>query len=40
LDPPTIAVSAMLLVGVVLFASWIPARTAATVDPIPALKGE
>jgi putative ABC transport system permease protein len=40
LDPPTIALSAMLLVGVALVASWIPARTATTVDPMTALKGD
>jgi len=40
LDPPTIAVSAMLLVGVALFAAWIPARTATTVNPMTALKGQ
>jgi ABC-type antimicrobial peptide transport system permease subunit len=38
LDPPTIALSAILLVGVALVASWIPARTATTVDPMTALK--
>jgi putative ABC transport system permease protein len=38
LDPPTIALSAMLLVGVALVASWIPARTATTVDPMTALR--
>ncbi|HXI32291.1 MAG TPA: ABC transporter permease [Vicinamibacterales bacterium] len=37
-DPPTIAVSAVLLVGVALFASWIPARRATVVDPITALR--
>jgi ABC-type antimicrobial peptide transport system permease subunit len=40
LDPPTIAVSAVLLVGVALIAAWIPARTATAVDPMTALRGE
>jgi len=40
LDPTTIALSAMLLLGVALTASWIPARTATTVDPMTALKGQ
>jgi len=39
-DPPTIALSAVLLVGVALFASWIPARRATVVDPITALRSE
>jgi putative ABC transport system permease protein len=37
-DPPTIAVSAVLLVAVALIAAWIPARTATAVDPITALR--
>ena len=37
-DPPTIAVSAVLLVLVALIAAWIPARTATAVDPITALR--
>jgi predicted permease len=37
-DPPTIAVSAVLLVLVALLAAWIPARTATAVDPMTALR--
>jgi predicted permease len=37
-DPPTIVLSAVLLVGVALVASWIPARRATAVDPITALR--
>jgi predicted permease len=37
-DPPTIVVSAVLLVLVALIAAWIPARTATAVDPMTALR--
>jgi hypothetical protein len=37
-DPPTLALSAALLVGVALVATWIPARRATAVDPITALR--
>jgi ABC-type antimicrobial peptide transport system permease subunit len=39
-DPMTFAVSALLLILVALGASWIPARRAAGVDPIQALRHE
>jgi predicted permease len=39
-DPLTLAASAALLVFVALGASWIPARRAASVDPIKALRHE
>jgi putative ABC transport system permease protein len=40
IDPATITLSAVLLVGVALVAAWIPARTATAVDPMTALRGE
>jgi putative ABC transport system permease protein len=39
-DPQVIAVIVALLVGVGLLASWLPARRAATIDPITALRDE
>jgi predicted permease len=39
-DPPTIAVSALLLVGVAVLAAWVPARRATAIDPITALRGD
>jgi ABC-type antimicrobial peptide transport system permease subunit len=40
IDPPTIAVSAALLVVVALVAAWIPARRATAVDPMTTLRAE
>jgi putative ABC transport system permease protein len=39
-DPPTFAAAAVLLAGVALAASYLPARRAADTDPVRALKGE
>jgi ABC-type antimicrobial peptide transport system permease subunit len=39
-DPATLAVAGSLLVVVALAASWIPARRAANVDPLQALRHE
>ncbi|HLU38256.1 MAG TPA: ABC transporter permease [Planctomycetota bacterium] len=40
LDPVTFAAVALVLGGTVLAASWLPARRAARVDPMAALRGE
>jgi putative ABC transport system permease protein len=39
-DPATFALIALLLVGVALIASYLPARRATRVDPIAVLKSE
>jgi len=39
-DPPTLAAAAVLLTVTVAIASWIPARRAARVDPMVALRYE
>ena len=40
IDPLTIGLAATLLVAVALIAAWIPARTATSVNPITALRGD
>jgi predicted permease len=39
-DPPTLALAAATLAGTALLASWLPARRAARVDPVVALRSE
>lgn len=39
-DPATYAAVAALLLAVAALASWVPARRAATTDPVAALEAE
>ena len=40
LDPPTYAAVGLALLAIALFASWLPARRAARVDPVRALRAD
>jgi ABC-type lipoprotein release transport system permease subunit len=39
-DPATFIIIPLLLLGVTLLASWVPARRATRLDPVEALRGE
>ena len=39
-DPPTLALVTLLLLGVASLASWLPARRAAAIDPVEAIRLE
>jgi len=39
-DPWVVVVVAIILIGVTLFACWLPARKATTVNPIEAIRAE
>ncbi|MGQ0714169.1 MAG: ADOP family duplicated permease [Gemmatimonadaceae bacterium] len=39
-DPPTLVVATLALLGVALVACWLPARRAATIDPLEAIRHE
>jgi ABC-type antimicrobial peptide transport system permease subunit len=40
IDPPTLIVAAVALMTIAFFASWLPARKAAAIDPAEALRSD